>query len=765
MSLIDRIVDSLDKEKTLPMFSALILEMVKVDNWSYQYTALMSLSQIGEYVDDLTQLEPIIEFILNFIQNQSPKVRYAAVHCIGQFAEDCRPGFQDKYGKAVLPALYQSLGDSIPRVVYHTLNALTNLLEGSPKELAAEALPKLLEPYLELLSQGRSYVKESALTATASLAEACQEDFIPYWEKTAETIFAILNTNNKELKTARGNAIEAFSLLGEAVGREEFKKVANAVIEKMVQIQTNQVDKIDPQTNFLLASWHRIASTLQEDFTPYLDYIMPSIFKLVEDIIQAQKEMAENEDNEDESSIVSNVINQDKKSTDEQVKSYFHSVNTSESDEVTTAVKMMRGFALELQAGYIKYLERTSEILAHLIENSQNEEVRVAVAESFPDLIKVVTSSDHNDKLSVVRTLNNTYLKILWEAVWTECDPETMEKYVEVMQDVLTTSGACMNEAELNEFNSNILKTLALSDERKTDNNTYLNDNPDEFEEDEDRDMMQETNKLEEDLHIALAQLIGTVFKVYKGQTMALVKLIYEEILPKVLADENNHMLLKFGLFLIDDMIEHLGVELIPNEWPHLSEAILKFATHPGVHVRYAAIYGIGCLAEKSKDAFKDLSEPCMKVLYDGLQMKKRQEEDNHVYGSSRDNIISSVGKIIKSQHSYINLGETVNLWLTNLPLRYDVTEGKVQHELLVDIILEFDASLVFGPNGENLAKVIRVLAEVVNTKAASKDFETKVKKVIDSLMSNETTKQLLHDAVSKLEPKLQARLKTALEK
>ena len=34
----------------------------------------------------------------------------------------------------------------------------------------------------------------------------------------------------------------------------------------------------------------------------------------------------------------------------------------------------------------------------------------------------------------------------------------------------------------------------------------------------------------------------------------------------------------KFGIFVIDDMIEFLGVELIKDIWPDLCEALLKFA-------------------------------------------------------------------------------------------------------------------------------------------------------------------------------------------
>jgi len=60
----------------------------------------------------------------------------------------------------------------------------------------------------------------------------------------------------------------------------------------------------------------------------------------------------------------------------------------------------------------------------------------------------------------------------------------------------------------------------------------------------------------------------------------------------------------KFGIFIIDDMIEFLGMELIPDLFPHLCEALLRFACHKSCAVRQAAAYGIGVLSEKSNEIF-----------------------------------------------------------------------------------------------------------------------------------------------------------------
>lgn len=43
----------------------------------------MALSQVGEYLDDIKKIEPMIPVILEHLQHPVPKIRFAALHCIG----------------------------------------------------------------------------------------------------------------------------------------------------------------------------------------------------------------------------------------------------------------------------------------------------------------------------------------------------------------------------------------------------------------------------------------------------------------------------------------------------------------------------------------------------------------------------------------------------------------------------------------------------------------------------------------------------------
>lgn len=54
----------------------------------------MALSQVGEYIEDASQISSIIEMIFKFFGNPNPMLRYSACHAIGQISDDMKPKYQ-----------------------------------------------------------------------------------------------------------------------------------------------------------------------------------------------------------------------------------------------------------------------------------------------------------------------------------------------------------------------------------------------------------------------------------------------------------------------------------------------------------------------------------------------------------------------------------------------------------------------------------------------------------------------------------------------
>jgi hypothetical protein len=56
--------------------------------------------------------------------------------------------------------------------------------------------------------------------------------------------------------------------------------------------------------------------------------------------------------------------------------------------------------------------------------------------------------------------------------------------------------------------------------------------------------------------------------------------MIFSNVLPQVFGGKNSSdKLIKFGIFLIDDMTEFLGYEFLQDKWSALCEALIRYAT------------------------------------------------------------------------------------------------------------------------------------------------------------------------------------------
>ena len=129
MGAIDRLIYVIGEEEMLPILSGTIEKLLQNPDWRYKYTAVMALSQIGEYIEDVEKISSVLQMIVGFLKHPHPMMRYASCHAIGQISDDMQPKFQEKYGDSIFPELLQLLqADPVPRVVSHSAAALTNFL-------------------------------------------------------------------------------------------------------------------------------------------------------------------------------------------------------------------------------------------------------------------------------------------------------------------------------------------------------------------------------------------------------------------------------------------------------------------------------------------------------------------------------------------------------------------------------------------------------------------------------------------------------------
>lgn len=168
------------------------------------------------------------------------------------------------------------------------------------------------------------------------------------------------------------------------------------------------------------------------------------------------------------------------------------------------------------------------------------------------------------------------FIKILFEAAENEYDSDIINAQMHAMKDCIDEIGTFLGLEEINQLTQKIISILEDSHKRKQGVDEL---GKEEDIEDDEKDLLEFDKKTEEELHVTIAELIGILFKTHPDLTVDFANNIYNKVLPNVLGAEVSNILHKFGIFLIDDMVEYLGHQRLGDKWPHFAEALCKFAT------------------------------------------------------------------------------------------------------------------------------------------------------------------------------------------
>ena len=283
------------------------------------------------------------------MKHQNPKVRFAAVHCIGQMSDDMTKKFQAKYGDQLIPLMIESLSDSTPRVSAHMCSAFSNFAEGSTCEQLFPHLDTLSKTLGNLMQNGISLQKEHAVSAFATIVVKIEEKFDPYFAETIQLLLSCMNSHMEpNYKQYRAQIIEAISLISSTVSREVFMTAADNIVATMVAVQKSQMEENAPERVYLLSAWQRICVIMREKFTPYLDEIMPSILNMA----LLKPSMGVDGVGEGE---IEDILNEIRPNDDKASKKI--NLNTDELEDKDTALRMIVVFVEELGVGFAKYLD------------------------------------------------------------------------------------------------------------------------------------------------------------------------------------------------------------------------------------------------------------------------------------------------------------------------------------------------------------------------------------------------------------------------
>jgi hypothetical protein len=273
---IDRIVEAVELDHIEQALFTLIDTYAKRTDWQAKFAALCAIRQTIEYMEE-KHIEPMATVLLAHMDHPHPRVRYAALHALGQLANDQSPHFQEASYKVVLPVLLQKMDDPVDRVSAMSMSAFTSFGEELDNALLMPYTRGWMEKLVNKLqtTQHRG-VKEESITCIAVIAGVMEKDFADFYDGIMPMLKQLVMsaTGDKEHRL-RGKAFECVSLLGVAVGKERFLPDAQQVISEMMKTQT---EADDVQKEYIKEACERICQCLKKDFAQFVPMFLPRIF-------------------------------------------------------------------------------------------------------------------------------------------------------------------------------------------------------------------------------------------------------------------------------------------------------------------------------------------------------------------------------------------------------------------------------------------------------------------------------------------------------
>jgi len=228
-------------------------------------------------------------------------------------------------------------------------------------------------------------------------------------------------------------------------------------------------------------------------------------------------------------------------------------------------------------------------------------------------------------------------------------------------------------------------------------------------------------------LQLCAAELIGALFKTHTQFVGKIVSTLRTDTLNAAFSSKIQKRM-KFGLFVLDDMVEHLGPNYFAAEdYQTIVQTVCMFANNKSASLRQASAYGIGVIAEHGGQSFAAHSEHCLKALDEAIKFQMsgkvhEKKEKSTQFHHARDNAIASLGKVLFYQKALIQSNKPIydqlaQTWVGLLPITHDIEEAQLQFEFLGNFVSQESAVLFTADPQAGVNQVVKILAEAFQEK------------------------------------------------
>jgi len=734
---IDRVAEAVEMDALSQHLFKLIGHFAAQASWQAKHAALAAVKQTVEYVDgesDMAHVNEMAKLLLSNVEHPHPRVRYTALHGLGQLANDQSPHFQENSHKEVMPILAKMMDDPVDKVAAMAMSAFVSFGEELDNALMAGYARPLMEKLVGKLQTSKHRgVREEAITSIAVIAGVIEKDFSQYYDSIMPMLkqFIMTATGEKENRL-RGKSFECMSLLGVAVGKEKFLPDAREAIAAMMNTQT---EADDIQKEYIKEASERICTCLKKDFAPFLPSLLPGIFKKLRLQDLDEHPSSQPKDADDDEYV--QVSTGDGK---------IVRVHTQKFEDMMQSVQLLHTFCTMMEGGYFDAIQETAQVLLPLLSASDDmsmlcDEVRGTALQVWGLLINSARlgAQERSQGNDLAKSLLQTGLQAIVPQLLqdNQKDCEVLQELSSGMAECIKNVGAgVLGAEEVKQLTEQIFQLIDQSFVRTQELEKHQQKDKQEAsalptelagdEDDEDNDPHAE----EEQLRRNYEEVLGAMMEVSPNEFMPCLQPVSQKVAQWVAQKETKVL----GLYLACDLIQHMK-DQSQGSWPLFMPKVFESIGDADPDARTAAAYAINLAAslpafnEAAPEAFKRVAQ-----VLTGPKPKKKDEKGK----VAMDNAVAALLSLAKEK-SQLCPPEVLawDLVLSKLPVKDDEDEAKKVHDKVVELLLAQHPGLV-GESNKNLPKVLSILAEVYKQESMSKtEIDDKIIKVFRMLPQN----------------------------
>lgn len=730
---IDRVV----QVATIGTVGSSLFEMITryagQDSWQAKHAALTAVKQSVEYVEETEHINQMAHLCLQHMDHPHPRVRYTALHAIGQIANDQSPHFQEANYQKVMPVLMARMDDGVDRVVSMAMSSFTTFGEGLDNSFMLQYAQGFMEKLCaKLQATQHQGVREESITCIGVIAGVIEKDFSLYYDTIMPVLKQIvMHAVGEKENRLRGKSFECMSLLGLAVGKEKFLPDAREAVAEMMKIP---LEADDIQREYIKEASERICQCLKKDFAPFMPSLLPRIFQTIkleevkEDGQAAPKPVkATDDDSDDDDDDYVQVTTGEGK---------LVQVKTSQLEDMVQSVQLLHTFITEMEGAYYDCVPMTAEALAPLLSSADElacwcDELQSALLQTWALLIKVARTGAEERGLpgtAVAAELLRTCLKPTFALFENSQEADQLAQAATGIADCIKNAGPGILSAE--EVKQVVGKLFTLMDQslqRTQVEETLANEDKaaakralQHIAEEDDDDKDSDTDE-EEQLRRNCEEVLGALMQVNSSEFLPLLEECGRRLTAWIGAPHSKVVAMYLGC----DLVEHLKENSEPL-WPCLMPEVFNGLGSSDADARIAAAYAVNLAAplasfsQAAGEAFRRLA-----VILGGKGPGKRDTKGRLAV----DNAVAAMLTLAKEKPSCCP--PDIQAWqlvLSRLPLKSDEEEGQKVHQKLVDLVIAEHDGLLGGPGTPNLGKVLSVLAEVYrNEDICTKETDEKI--------------------------------------